>query len=277
MATAGEYLLGHSAAEQVRLQAQADELALDAAWLLDRLFIPAGGRAIDLGCGPRGVLDLLAARVGPGGSVVGIDRSPDMVQLARAFLAERGLANVTVGEGDAGATGLPRGSFDAAHLRLVLVNVPDPERIVAELVALVRPGGAVAVQEVDFVSSLCQPPLEAWDRLGRAFAAHSRAAGIDLHIGRRVPGLLRAAGVVDVQVHPVVHVYPPGHPHRQTLLRLVEAVQEQLVAQGILAAGELTELKAAVQAHLDDPATLVVSNLFIQAWGRTQEAWPSAG
>ena len=43
---------------------QAEELAADSAALLDRVGLRPGQSAIDLGCGPRGVLDLLAERVG---------------------------------------------------------------------------------------------------------------------------------------------------------------------------------------------------------------------
>src|SRR5215475_8899431 len=98
-----QYLLGHSAAEEERLRQQADELAANSRWLLDQVGIQTGGRAIDVGCGPRGILDLLADRVGPRGSVVGLEKSGATAALAREFAATRGLTNVTVFAGDARA------------------------------------------------------------------------------------------------------------------------------------------------------------------------------
>ncbi len=62
------YALGSSRGESARLQRQADELAADSATLLDRVGLRPGQSAIDLGCGPRGIVDLLAGRVSPGGS-----------------------------------------------------------------------------------------------------------------------------------------------------------------------------------------------------------------
>jgi hypothetical protein len=59
--------VGSSAGESARPQRQADELAPDSAALLDRVSVRPAQAAIDLGCGPRGILDLLAARVSPGG------------------------------------------------------------------------------------------------------------------------------------------------------------------------------------------------------------------
>jgi hypothetical protein len=61
------YALGSSVEESARLQRQADELAADSAVLLDRVGLRSGQTVIDLGCGPRGILDLLARRVAPAG------------------------------------------------------------------------------------------------------------------------------------------------------------------------------------------------------------------
>jgi SAM-dependent methyltransferase len=272
MAPTEDYLLGHSAAELERLRRQTQHFAVEARWLLDRLGIAPGWRAIDLGCGPQGVLDLLAARVGPRDAVVGLEQDEAVVGLARAFVAEHRLANVEVLRGDARATGLPRASFDLVHARLLLVNVPHPEGFVAEMAALVRPCGAVALQEADLVSLLCDPPLEAWARLFRAYEAYARGAGVDLYLGRRLPALLRAAGLVDVQVRPLVEACPPGHPRRLLFPHFVENARDRLVARGLLTDEELTALLAAVGVHLADPATLVVAPMLLQAWGRKPSA-----
>ena len=169
---------------------------------------------VDLGCGPGGVLHLLAKRVGLTGAVLGIERSSHFANLARRFAAELALPQVEIREGDAYDTGLPRASFDGAHMRLVLVNVPEPERIVREMVSLVRPGGWVASFEADFMGCICDPALPAWTRLLDAYKAYSAAQGIDLFVGRRTHRLFRAAGLTDIRVDPIIHVYPPGHGRR---------------------------------------------------------------
>ena len=55
--------------------------------LLDQVGVRPGWRAVDVGCGPLGILDLLAERVAPGGQVVGLDREPRMLAMARAVVA----------------------------------------------------------------------------------------------------------------------------------------------------------------------------------------------
>jgi precorrin-6B methylase 2 len=122
------YALRSSEAETDQLRRQAEELGADSAALLDRVGLGPGQRCIDLGCGPRGVLDLMAGRVAPGGTVVGVDANPNHVTAARKFIAARGLAGVDVVAADARDTGLPAGSFDVVHARTLLITIPDRPR-----------------------------------------------------------------------------------------------------------------------------------------------------
>ena len=168
--------------------------------LLDRIGMQPGWKAIDVGCGPLGILDLLADRVGPASEAVGLERESRLVEMGQAILAQRGLRNARFVLGDVYNNGLPRASFDLVHTRLLLINLKDPEGALAELAALVRPGGVVAVQDIDQVPWLCEPPHPAWEALISAFLMVWRANGLDPLIGRRLPALLRAAGLVDVQV-----------------------------------------------------------------------------
>jgi ubiquinone/menaquinone biosynthesis C-methylase UbiE len=268
-----QYVLGYRQAEQVRLQQQAQQLAHESSWLFDQTAITSGARVVEIGCGPHGCLDLLSERVGPTGRVVGVERSAEAVALARALISQRNLRNVDVLEGDARATGLPRASFDVVTSRLVLVNVPQPEQIVAEAVALVRTGGWVAFHEADYVSHVCDPPSNAWTNLVELLQTYSARNGIDPLIGRKLPRLLREAGLTDIHVNPIIHVYPPGHGRRNLLLDFSENLSERFVAQKLIGEQELAGLKAELSHHLADPDTLVVSHLYFQAWGRK----PSSG
>jgi ubiquinone/menaquinone biosynthesis C-methylase UbiE len=263
-----EYLLGHSANEEERLRRQPRELAPDSSRLLDQLGIRPGDQAVDIGCGPHGILDLLSERVGQTGKVVGVERNQATVQLAREFIARRQLQNVEVLRADAKATGLPRASFDVVHARLVLVNVPEPERVVQEMIALARPGGIVASHEADWGAGFCDPPSPAWDRLLEVFKAYSRNNGIDPFVGRRAHQLFRTAGLTDIDVTPLLHVYPPNNSRRNILCDLVESVRDQVVEDGLMRQVEFEENLRELKLHLEDPNTLVISNLFFQVWGK---------
>jgi SAM-dependent methyltransferase len=263
-----QYFLGYRHAEQERLQKQAEQLAHEAAWLLDQIGVSAGARVLEIGCGPRVCLDLLAARVGPAGSVVGIERSDEAVALARKFIAERDLRNVEVLEGDARSTSLPKASFDLVTARLVLVNVPNPEQIVAEAVSLARPGGSVAFHEVDWAAMVCDPPDHAWTTLVELFVRYTKSNGIDLFVGRKLPRLLRDAGLVGVRIQPIVHVHPVGDARRHLLLEFAENLRERILSQHLIAEQTFTDLREALKRHIENPETLVVHGPYFQAWGR---------
>lgn len=268
MSKPDQYVLGYRRAEQERLQRQAQELAHESSWLFDQVGVSTGARVVEIGCGPHGCLELLAKRVGPSGSVTGVESSQDAVDLARELIHQRGLINVEVFCRDARSTELPRAAFDLATARLVLVNVPEPREIVAEAVALVRPGGWVAFHEADWIAHVCDPPSDAWTTLVELFVSYSEKNGIDPFIGRKLPRLLREAGLDEVHANPLVHVYPPGHGRRNILLEFAENLSQRVIAEALAGERELADLKDELRKHLDDPGTLVVSHLFFQSWAR---------
>jgi ubiquinone/menaquinone biosynthesis C-methylase UbiE len=261
------YALGSDLEERQRLQRQADELRAVSSELLDHTRLGAGGSAIDLGCGPRGILDLLAARVGPAGRVVGLDFDAASIALAQAYAREHGLSNVQVMKGDARKTGLPGSSFDAVHARTLLINVPDPAAVVTEMVRLTLPGGFVAAMEPDIPLTVCYPRIEAWERMSRLFGQSVARDGADEAIGRRLSELFRNAGLVDVGTEARMTVYPPGHPRRTVRADLFRTLRGKIVARGIADAAELDEIDRAVRTHLADPHTLIAHASFM-AWGR---------
>jgi SAM-dependent methyltransferase len=262
------YPLGSSRGESARLQRQAEELAADSEALLDRVGLRPGQSAIDLGCGPRGILDLLAGRVGSAGRVVGLDSDPAHVAMAAEFAAGRGLSGVEIITADARNTGLPSDSFDLVHARTLLVNIPEPADAAAEMMRLARPGGWVASMEPDTEHALCYPPHPAFDRLRDIFTVAFRRNGADPWVGRRVPELFRRAGLDQVEVEARVQMYPPGNSRRTVRLDLVQAMRPQVLEMGLAAAAELDELDAAARAHLEDPHTVVMFGLLFLTWGR---------
>src|SRR5688500_6432296 len=100
-----------------------------------------GQRLLDVGCGPGTLTVDLARRVGPNGSVLGIDRSPAVVQEAAAHATAQGAGNVTFRTGDFRNLDLPEGSFDVVHAHQVLQHLRDPAGALAAMGRLARPGG----------------------------------------------------------------------------------------------------------------------------------------
>ena len=262
------YALGSSSGESARLQRQAEELAPDSKALLDSVGLRPGDTAIDLGCGPRGVIDVLAERVAPGGRVVGLDADPAHVAMASEFVASQGLSDVEVVCRDARDTGLESDSFDLVHARTVLITVPQPTAVLAEMVRLARPGGWVAGLEPDTEAAICYPPHPAFDRLCEIFNVAFSRNGADPRFGRRMAELYRHAGLQDVTVEVRAGVYPAGHSRRTIRADLVRSMHPQIIEMGLADQQELDELDAAARKHFENPDVLVMPSLLFLARGR---------
>jgi len=106
----------------------------------------AGARALDVGCGGGLLSEALSRK---GATVTGIDLAPGMVEVARLHAAEEGLQvdyRVAAAE-ELAASGAQ--SFDVVTCMEMLEHVPQPERMLATLAALVRPGGSVFVSTLN--------------------------------------------------------------------------------------------------------------------------------
>lgn len=265
---AAVYALGRNSGESARLQRQSEELLPESLALLERIGLEPGQKALDLGCGPSGILGPLSGAVAPGGTVTGVDANPGHVAMAREYARQHHLADVEVVAADARRTGLPADSFDLVHARTLLVTVPEPAEVLAEMVRLARPGGWVASQEPDGELWLCYPPLPAWDRLTQVFEASFGRAGADLHIGRRLTELYRDAGLEEISVVAYPGAYPADHSRRMILPDLVRSLRPVAVELGLADECELDALDRAAREHLADPHTVSMGPLLFVVWAR---------
>jgi SAM-dependent methyltransferase len=107
-----------------------------------------GARVLDLGSG-AGTDSLVAAQmVGPGGSVVGVDMTPEMLAKARGAAAALGVANVEFVEAEAESLPFADESFDVVISNGVIDLVPDKDAVFSELHRVLVPGGRIQVADV---------------------------------------------------------------------------------------------------------------------------------
>lgn len=118
------------------------------------------------------------------------------------------------------------------------------------------------------LASFCEPANPAWDTLLTAFNALVTRFGADVSIGRRLAILMRRAGLVDVEAEVHTQLARPGSQRRGQLLSLIASIRTPLLSSGAFTDQELSSLIAELRKHLDDPATVVMGGLVLQAWGR---------
>lgn len=233
---------------------------------LDRLSLREGMQILDVGCGGGDATLELAARVGPSGRVVGVDIDAVKLEIARAEARERGLAHVEFRECDA-ATAAGEGAFDVVYARFLLTHLGEPEEAVAAFHRAVRPGGLVAVEDIDTRGHFHHPESRSLDRYYELYDEVARRRGGDPHIGARLPTLLRAAGFVDVEVA-VAH--PAGLRGDVKLMAPVtlENVAPALVSAGLATRDEIDGLVGDLFAIAYDDRTFASIPRVVQSWGR---------
>jgi ubiquinone/menaquinone biosynthesis C-methylase UbiE len=180
-----EYILGHSGREIRRLMLQAAMLRPITERLLRSAGIGPGMRVLDLGSGAGDVAMFAAELVGGSGSVVGIDRNPAVLAVARGRAQTAGCHHVDFREAAVEAFSDPE-PFDAVVGRYVLIHQADPAALVRTAAGLTRPGGTVAFHEpcINGVGTQSLPQVPLWQQAGewirtafQAVAPHYDAGG----------------------------------------------------------------------------------------------------
>jgi ubiquinone/menaquinone biosynthesis C-methylase UbiE len=211
-----------------------------------------GDRVVEVGCGTGVVLRDVAARVGRRGAVVGVDASRRVLAAARRLAARTGRpAAHALRRADAARLPFAAGRFDVALAVTLILHVPDPLRVVGELVRVTRPGGRVGLQDQDFgVVAVTHADRALTDRI---LAGVARRVYAEPYSGRRLPALLRAAGCVRIRLRTDVYQDTTLEPFTRNFL---ERRAENAVRFGIVTA-------AAAQRWLDGFTALVAAGDFV--------------
>jgi len=198
----------HAARLELRAAAESEVAVRDEYVRL--LGVAPGERVLDVGCGSGAVTRTLAQRVAPGGRVTGVDTSSALLKVTRELAEKNGLANlIELQQGDCRALPFPDASFDAVLAATTLSHVPDPQRAIREMVRVTRPGGRVAVFDVDGDLTLFAHPDRELTR--RIVAAYSDVGWVNSWVGRELPGLLAGHGIVNVKTRAFMPLEAGGY------------------------------------------------------------------
>ena len=214
------------------------------------LDVHPGQAVLDAGCGLGEMVRLIAGLVGPSGRVVGVDFSETMVQEARRRSEGTNLP-VEFHQGDIMALELADDTFDRARVEQVLQHIPRPEKGLAELYRVTKPGGRVAVLEPDWDTAVIDAADIEVSRQFTRFNSDSIAHG---SIGRQLPRLFKEVGLSDVQVTP--RVLAPPYP---AIREWITSNVDRAVEQGVMEEGR-------AHAWLDDLAARDGAGLFFAAF-----------
>ena len=242
------------------LEAVLDEGTID---VLEARGVEAGWHCLEVGAGGGSIAAWLCERVGTGGVVIATDiNTTPLEQLAYPNLDVR-VHNLLEDE-------LPTGQFDLVHCRLVLAWLERPQDAMQRLVASLKPGGWLVVEEMDFESLSGGPGLDEHERtlFARLVDVHN-AVLIERHAydpfyGRRVAYDMANANLLDVGCAGRVSVWKAGQPGG-----LVWQLTLAQLRQGMIETGQMTPEEIDTAMTLcNDPRLSLLSPITMAAWGR---------
>lgn len=228
---------------------------------LEALGIGPGWRCWEVGAGGTSVVSWLAKKVGPTGKVVATDIDTSLLgAVARPPVETR--------VHDVGTEEPPGEGFDLVHARLVLVHVPDRERALRTMIQALRPGGRLLVEDADpaLQPSICPdehgPGQRLANRLRHGFRKLLAERGADLSYGRKLPRLLREAGLHGVEADAYFPMTSPACTALEAAT--VRQIRDRLIAAGLATDKEIDQHLANVESGSMDLATAPM----ISAWGK---------
>ena len=207
-----------------------------------------GMAVLDVGCGTGAITAGVAQAVGPRGRVLGIDRDPKLLRLARERFSH--IPGLSFEECDALALAM-MGQFDIVTAARTLQWIDRPECALERMRAAAKPGGLVIVLDYNHSRLAWDPPPPTpVRRFYESFLKWRAANGWDNMLGDRLPALFADAGLTQIASSTEDEVARRGEPEFEAALRIWQRVMETL-GTTILSGGSLdaTELAAALDAY----------------------------
>ena len=238
---------------------------------IEKRGIEEGWSCLEVGGGGGSIASWLCMRAGPTGRVVATDLEP-------RFLEALAYPNLEVHRHDIRYEGLPERQFDLAHARLVLMDLPGRELALQRMLASLKPGGWIVVEEFDNLSilpnSTANPGAEEL-KVIRAGMRVLTARSVELRYGRWLPRQLRNLGLVNVGAEASSSMWQGDSPGTRLYKLAFEELADPILRSGLISEAEFeTDMR-----RLDELDFLMPSPMMWTAWGQVPEAvsGPGAG
>jgi SAM-dependent methyltransferase len=226
---------------------------------LEALGVDKGWRCAEIGAGGGSIARWLAQRTGPQGQVLATD-------IDTRFLQAHTPAHLEVRQHDIVAESLKEASYDLVHARLLLMHLGDPEQALQHMVAALRPGGYLLVEDADFRDyQVSYPPSDLLSRTGTAIVDLFERGGADPSYGLKLFSALSSLRLLNLGVEGRQVMVPCGTPGSRAFSLLLAHLSDMLIKANLL---KPSEIEMAIQELEQEAPMVVYGPIMISAWGR---------
>jgi SAM-dependent methyltransferase len=225
---------------------------------LEALGVGRGWRCAEVGAGAGSITRWLCERVGDSGQVIAVD-------INTRFLDTLDYSNLEVRCQNIVTEPLEEGIYDLVHAKILLLHLPEREQVLQQLVAALRPGGVLLVEEADIRSiQTCDPPSDLLSKSGTAIARIMERGGVDIAYGLKLLPAVVRTGLKHISSDGQLSAIQCGTPPSVTLALTLEHLSTKIVGAGLMSQ---EEIDAALE-ELRSSATMVYSPITVSVWGQ---------
>ena len=194
--------------------------------LLDEIGICAGWKCLEVGAGGGSMVEWMASR---GAHVTAVD-------IDTRFIEHLASDSITVRRIDLREDELPQAEYDLVHSRLVREHLSDRRQILDRLVATLKPGGWMVMEDYDWTNYGFEDGTRGFSEIGDAILDFMTTAGFERDYGRRVAADMEAAGLTDIRGEGRARLINPTSPGFDFFRLSFESLREAIVKAGRLSA-----------------------------------------
>jgi len=245
--------------EKDRLDTQGKLYKAGSMRVLEALGINEGWRCAEIGGGTGSIAGWLCDQVGQTGQVVVTD-------IDTRFLEVLDYPNLEVRRHDIVAEPLEASTYDLVHARWVLMNLSARDQALQHMVAALRPGAWLLVEDFDLWTwGRTYPPCELIAQVAKSLQNVLELGGVDCSYGLKLAPTLAAAGLTNVQAEGYLPLMQFGTPSIEVPVLLLEYLRERLIEKGLVTQDDLDR---AIATMRQPSSTVCYPPLIVAAWGQ---------
>lgn len=229
---------------------------------LEQIGVREGWTCAEVGAGAGSIARWLSNRVGHFGKVHAID-------IETAYMAGLSAPNLEIRQQDITTTPLDEGAYDLVHSKILLMHLPDRERVLGEFAKALKPGGHLLVEEADIRSiQRVDPPSPLLTRAASALETFFYFGGADPGYGMKLLPAFRRTGLKFMGTDCQLTAVQAGTPEMQTIVLSLAKLAPMITKVGLM--GQ-KEIEAAFDQLQQPSDTVLYTPITVSVWGRRAE------
>lgn len=263
-----EYILGTNQTELDRLGFQHKVWKKITDKFFDRINIQQGWRCLDVGAGPGFVSMELSERVGESGEVTALEPSELYLNYFKDQCANKNISNVKFIHGIFEDAALENDHYDLIFLRWVIDFVPEPEDFLLKLIALLKKGGVIAIEDYNYEGIALFPKGGAFDNITETVRKYWRAGGGDPYFISKIPQIFKRNNIDLLDFSPQSLAGDSDSDIFEWANKFFTVHLQIMADMNVVSQTEADEMLVDWNAHKSNPSTVFFSPIIVDVIGR---------